>query len=289
MPCVLRIAVLKEELDALALDSAGVARSLHLPNACTPGDFDSFVSLSERLAGAPELSQAAMASDAWESPADEVAALLAHGAACSALGSGLTPSLLVEAFAAAVNEDRTTLAALVVGPASASGWWDGEEFDRLRRLSSLIAEIEEQAGRLRHRLGRLRNLVVDKAALGEALFGDRWHGTNSDWAWLRSAADWMHANGELRIGASELPDPAAPLALLRSVLTRREPWVAACADLLRDLQITLVGAFSEVIADIRSVPWAQLSHRMDGWLKHPEQLSRGWPFVIARNALGRWP
>ena len=145
-----RIAALQVDFDALLLELQTLASSLHLPAPERFESLDDAARLADRLAAAPALSQAAFACGDWDRPEQDIASLLADGAAYAELKRDLTGWVRVEWMETSIEQERQTLQTL---EDSAHGAWDDQSFDQLVRLNAVLPELEVQAARLQQRLG----------------------------------------------------------------------------------------------------------------------------------------
>ena len=130
------------------------------------------------------------------------------------------------------------------------------------------------------RLERLAELVRGQQAaaelrrgddLGRSVFGDQWKGSNSAWAILSAAADWIEANQDVRLLASRIED-RADLALRTSASgAAGESWSKDVEALLTHLKAGPKAALSA--PHLGTTPLALLAVRLAGWRDGGEALT----------------
>ena len=151
---VRRIADIKQGFDALLLELRSLSSLLHLPEPLTFESLDPISQLAQRLESAPDLPQASFKSEAWERPAEEIAALLALGTSHFALQDRLAASLRLDSMNTVVEEECLKLQSLLPSSGvSSRAAWDDTAFNHLRRLYALLPELEDEGARLQQRLG----------------------------------------------------------------------------------------------------------------------------------------
>jgi hypothetical protein len=130
-----------------------------------------------------------------------------------------------------------------------------------RRFLDLVLDGQEAAVRL-----------VGEQALGEAAFGNQWHGPNGDWAWLTAAAEWVRENLDIRILASRIQDRAEPLRLASGLRERRADIAAGLSSLFDQLQLDRDVALGS--SNPESLDLTALTSRLHTWAASGEQLSQ---------------
>lgn len=180
-------------------------------------------------------------------------------------------------------------ALLLTGSADENGVQPGEmALPRLRASIQPLVEAEtrtralftQMPHRLADRLDALAELsklqmlragILGVDALGAELFAGQWHGLDSDWPQLQTAATWLRANADLRGLAAELAaldDRSSPLRRATAAMELRRQWLDRFSALLNDMRIAPATPAFDVDTRI-----ADFDTRMQRWLEHPEQLS----------------
>ena len=126
--------------------------------------------------------------------------------------------------------------------------------------------------------------VADGDALGGDAFGSEWRSTTSDWGALRSAANWIMANLDIRMLSSRVIDRSALLERADTAVASGDKLLASFGLLLDELKCDRMQAFGgETLADL---PLQQLVDHVAAWLSAQESLSK-WVAYRSRAAYGR--
>ncbi len=162
------------------------------------------------------------------------------------------------------------------------------DLDERRRLLDDLAELQRKDA-----------AIVELAEVGTAAFGTAWRGTRSDWSALRTTADWIQANGDIRLLSSRIDDrgaPAADAALVEANAKGLLEDLTAIGEQLRlDLGIALGReTFAATpLADLRAhlERWHQSGERLTQWTAYRDRAERtsklGCDDVVKRLADGR--
>ncbi len=146
---------------------------------------------------------------------------------------------------------------------------------------------------------RKASMLRDQHDLGVATFGGSWHGTSSDWRVLRAAADWILANGDIRLLCSRIVarrEPAQAAEGIRIEAVALEAELQAIAEQLRLDMAASFGsdAFSgmpleSVVAHLDR--WRTSGEKLFQWTAYRDRAERasalGCEDVVRRLADGR--
>ncbi len=137
-----------------------------------------------------------------------------------------------------------------------------------------LAELDE----LQAKSSKLRDLDD----LGTIGFGGTWRGATSEWSGLRSAADWIAANGDIRLLASRVPDRTAA-AVEADRLGHEAAALEADLDTLAgDLRLDITASLGA--KTFAAVPFGTLARHMERWRSSGEQL---FQWTAYRDRAGR--
>ncbi len=188
----------------------------------------------------------------------------------------------VATFGGAPSAERVPLAVV-------SRWCSGASSAAATFATAFVDVPDDAAGKVA-RLDQVMagqkaaGLVRDGEDLGRAAFGPAWRGLASDWVVLQAAAEWLGANGDVRMLAAGLAEP-------RSHASRAEATLAEADAFGRDLEALFAGLKTDVSVLFSAPAWsgvayADLDGRMSTWLAHGEDLSK-WVAFRERAARGR--
>lgn len=162
------------------------------------------------------------------------------------------------------SADRATAAIMADVPASLP--------ERLRLLERLI---EGQ---------NCAQALVDGDTLGRSSFDTVWLAHDSDWEKLKGIADWIGANGDIRLLASRIEDRAGLAGRSDAIERDRTDLTSDIDRLLVDLRFDCQRGFS--VSSITAIPLAQLHARLRKWMNGGEHLSK-WVAYRDRADRGR--
>ncbi len=162
------------------------------------------------------------------------------------------------------------------------------DLDERRRLLDDLAELQRKDA-----------AIVELAEIGIAAFGTAWRGTSSDWSALRTTADWIQANGDIRLLSSRIDDRAAPAADATLVEANAKVLLEDLTAIGEQLRLDLGIAFGREtfaatpLADLRAhlERWHQSGERLTQWTAYRDRAERtsklGCDDVVKRLADGR--
>ena len=201
------------------------------------------------------------------------------------------------AFGDALAADRADLAALMAVIARMHAADEATKssllsappaLDDRRAMLAKLAELQEkQTG------------IIAEHDLGTAAFASSWQGPKSNWVALQGAAEWIRANGDIRLLSSRIEDRAVPAKDAVSVEESARGLIdelAAVGDQLRlDVTASLgrdtLGATP--IADLRAhlERWRSSGERLFQWTAYRDRAERasslGCDDVVRRLSDGR--
>jgi very-short-patch-repair endonuclease len=184
------------------------------------------------------------------------------------------------AFGDALSSDRADLLSLLAfmsgvraaDVATSEAFIDvAADFDARRRRLAGLEELQAKVAKLH-----------DLQDLGSAGFGDAWGGIASDWSTLRSAADWIQANGDIRLLASRVTDRKATADAAEQLGARAASIEADLQALIDDLCLDVAAAFDA--QTLPRVPLEVLTVHLDRWRNSGEQL---FQWTAYRDRAGR--
>ena len=114
--------------------------------------------------------------------------------------------------------------------------------------------------------------VVESAQLGKACFGTAWEGPQSQWLYLRTAAEWVNANLDIRTLAARLPDRWKLAARTDSAHLRLSEFLHETEAVFSELRLDRIRLFDRT--EVHDLSATQLGTRFDLWLAKAEQLSK---------------
>ena len=117
---------------------------------------------------------------------------------------------------------------------------------------------------------------------GTAAFGRAWRSTSSEWSYLRSTADWIGTNGDIRLLTSRVPDRKATANEAEKLGVEAALLEADLGSLASDLQLDLSAAIAT--DTLTEVPLEALSLHMERWRTSGEQL---FQWTAYRDRAGR--
>ncbi|MEG8044960.1 DUF3320 domain-containing protein [Sphingomonas aerolata] len=201
------------------------------------------------------------------------------------------------AFGEALAPDRADLEALLTvvtrvhaaNTASAAALVDlPVELDDRRRLLDDLVELQAKDAAI--------GVLAD---VGTAAFGTAWQGTGSDWGSLRLAADWIQANGDIRLLSSQIDDRAAPAADAARVDADTTALLDELKAIGEQLRLDVTAALGREtfaaapLVDLRAhlERWHQSGERLTQWTAYRDRAERtaslGCDDVVRRLADGR--
>jgi very-short-patch-repair endonuclease len=113
--------------------------------------------------------------------------------------------------------------------------------------------------------------IADVAWLGSKAFGGVWNGTDSDWSFLKTAAQWIDSHLDIRATVARHDDRAQPLN--HAIMAERD--LAAFLTDMDRLQLDLCTNSEKLfeVGSITELSAASLIARFDSWIDQAEQLS----------------
>ena len=174
----------------------------------------------------------------------------------------------VLAFGDALAADRTDLLALLafVGRIRSADQATREAFidvaadlDVRRRRLDELAELQ-----------RKTTTLNDARDLGAAGFGTAWYGTTSDWSDLRTTADWIAANRDIRLLTSRIPDRFAPAEAAERLRSEAGAIEAELQLIAGQLRLDMTTAFG--VEAFSGIQFEALSHHLSRWRESGERL-----------------
>ncbi|EZP50038.1 DUF3320 domain-containing protein [Sphingomonas sp. RIT328] len=151
-----RLRTLADELSTIDDDQARLAERLEAARPQQMADADPLIALAMRVATAPDLAPAALASPAWDVEAPAVAALLEHGLRFRHLRSELAEAMTPAAWDADLGE---TMEALALLPPT----FGASAFEDLRSAAETLPRLLAEAASLARLVGR--DAPTDAAAI----------------------------------------------------------------------------------------------------------------------------
>ena len=171
--------------------------------------------------------------------------------------------LALLAFAARVHSADATTREAFVDVAS--------DLEVRRRRLAELQELQAKAAKLH-----------DLQDLGTAGFGGEWRGDASDWSALRSAADWIQANSDIRLLSSRVPDHRAAADAAEGLRAQASSLDLDLQTMAGDLSLDMVAAFdAETFA---KVSLDTMSRHLERWRTCGEQL---FQWTAYRDRAGR--
>lgn len=178
------------------------------------------------------------------------------------------------------------------------------ETDRISIVLERCIEVTQADTACREVLGNVPSLVTDRLsllerliscqeaarviaqgeALGKACFGAAWIGLKSPWPALRSAAEWVGQNGDIRRLAAGLRDRGQLAGRANSAESSLKQFERDAESLFSDLRLDRIKLFS--VQEVCGSPADRLLSRFNVWLSNPEQLSK-WVAYRERADRGR--
>jgi very-short-patch-repair endonuclease len=139
-------------------------------------------------------------------------------------------------------------------------------------------------------LDRLRSgqnaarVIAESTQFGKVCFGRAWAGPQSLWPDLRTAAEWIDGNLDIRTVAARLPDRGEVAARAESAELRLSAFLLDTDSVFSDLRLNRTKLFgTQYVNDLSPT---KLSARFDLWLANAEQLSK-WVAYCERAGRGR--
>lgn len=126
--------------------------------------------------------------------------------------------------------------------------------------------------------------LVDGDALGRSSFDTVWRAHESDWDALKLVADWIGANGDIRLLASRIDDRAALAGRSDAIERGRSGLISDFDRLLADLRFDCQSGFG--MSKVAAIPVAHLHNRLRQWTNGGEHLSK-WVAYRDRAERGR--
>ncbi|WP_082670098.1 DUF3320 domain-containing protein [Sphingomonas sanguinis] len=145
------------------------------------------------------------------------------------------------------------------------------DLDLRRARLTELDELQSKAAKLR-----------DLHDLGTSAFGTAWRSTSSEWSDLRSAADWISANGDIRLLASRVPDRQAAADAAAKLGAEASSLRADLQSLADDLHLNMAAALAA--NTFAEVPLETVSRHMERWRTSGEQL---FQWTAYRDRSGR--
>ncbi|WP_168120653.1 DUF3320 domain-containing protein [Paenibacillus sp. HB172176] len=153
-----------------------------------------YLKMLERFIQAPDLKDANLETDLWESESHAIAKLFETGEAYAKLHQQYDDMLIPEAWEQDLLETRQ---ALVKNEGSMWRLFSGEYRKARSRMRGLLRNPKENAGALLPiadtimESRRQRAAIEDESQLAKQLFGSAWKGAASSWERLMSLRQWM--------------------------------------------------------------------------------------------------
>ncbi len=166
-----------------------------------------------------------------------------------------------DALAADLVATSTTVTRLHHADRISAEWMRDERPDLDLRRSRMVTLAEGQ---------HAASAIAEAEPLGSAVFGDAWESARSDWTSLRSIAEWVGANADIRLLVGGIHDHAEPRRMATAMVSTTvalETDVAALFDYLRLDRHYALGT-----DDIVAIPLALLRSRLAEWATSGEQL-----------------
>jgi very-short-patch-repair endonuclease/Cdc6-like AAA superfamily ATPase len=247
-----RAAELESQLATIAERSKEVLGRALLPSQ-TLGDVERALPFATVAAAAPRLDVAAMGSPVWESQREAIAKVVEAGWRFSQARTRLQNVFTEEAW----NTDVGNIIRVLDQHAhSWLRWMKGEYRTAVRHLRALGREALPKSVSERLTVLRLlrtgqsnRQRIAESHVLGEAAFGELWHGENSDWAALHAIDSWEAESQHeaLPLGWRTRLVALAPLAEWACDVVALHETIAAATSgmqvLLNDLKFDSQGEF----------------------------------------------
>lgn len=166
-----------------------------------------------------------------------------------------------------------------------------QRFDAAHKATAAIAVSVPSA--LAERLALLDNLhlgrehaarIVAADDLGRQAFATSWRQLSSDWTFLRQSAEWIAANGDIRMLVSRVDSRDHLASHAKQTQAAFQALLQDLGEALADLKFDLTaGAGIEKLEDAETAP---LAARIDRWAVSGEQLSK-WVAYRDRAERGR--
>jgi very-short-patch-repair endonuclease len=128
-----------------------------------------------------------------------------------------------------------------------------------RRFLRDLAELQER-----------RAWIDGQRDLGGSAFAASWLGPESDWTALQAAAEWIRANGDIRLLSSRLEDRAAPARDAADISDRTTAILNDLSAVGSQLRLDLVASLGQ--KTFGEMPIADLMSHLDRWRTSGERL-----------------
>ena len=139
-------------------------------------------------------------------------------------------------------------------------------------LTNIATGLDDRRSRLADlKEHQIKTAKLEQASeLGAAAYGRAWRGPASDWRGLRSAADWILANGDIRLLTSRIDDRGALAADAEAIH-------GDAASLASDLEVTFEQLRLDLAValgadDLPAVPLKSLRAHLESWRSSGERL-----------------
>src|SRR5665213_964899 len=188
----------------------------------------------------------------------------------------------VGAFAPAQSVDAVSLSLLVQRSTAVSG---ADTF--CREIMTAVPPLLTDRLLTLDRLSSAQNaarVIAESVQLGRVCFGAAWAGTQSQWPDLKSAAEWIDANLDIRMIAARLPGRREVAARAASDEVRLSAFLQDTENVFSDLRLNKTKLFG--VQDVSNLSSNKLSARFDQWLANAEQLSK-WVAYCERASRSR--
>lgn len=129
-----------------------------------------------------------------------------------------------------------------------------------------------------------RSAIGDGDGLGTSAFGEAWRGVDSNWPSLQAAADWIGANGDIRLLASRITDRALIAGRCDQLAAMGGETIRSLHQLMSELRCDTKTAFGS--DDFGTLPIVDVAGRTARWLEAEESLSK-WIAYHGRAKRGR--
>jgi very-short-patch-repair endonuclease len=135
--------------------------------------------------------------------------------------------------------------------------------------TSLVARRQNLSDLMRGQVARAD--IQAQEGVGRDAFGDQWNSDKSDWVALSAIANWIQANGDIRILASRVSERQGLPSRCEAILTARDNWRELLSALLSVLKATSEAAITA--ENVLTLVSSETSTRLAAWRDGGEALT----------------
>lgn len=282
---------LAASLQALVERSAALAASLTRQPGTTLQAVQEQIDMARKIATAPPLDRASIASAAWNTGFRSLAELVESGQKFAASRARLQPKFVESAWTDPMDEARRCIAAR---GDSLFRIFSGEYRQAMRTVKAQLKEplpptLGARVALLDELLKSisLRKQLHTQHGLGMEAFGSMWNGEASDWAQLKAIVDWTAASKEAAMPAqfrelyAKLPAPDACGTAADACAAAAQQFASQADLVVQSFQLDLREAFG--VAELKDVALGALVDRLAQWVAQPSGLFDWVHYFAARE------